>query len=155
MIRMLLVVAFFMFSKISVSSSTYVLYQGRALCKRRDSSSIQIPQSSKKDDWSGPYDCIKSFKEFDHCLVIKFMKIIGELEFLLTWMKKAHLYRQQQGQSLKFWELTTTHPSSHLKAKATALSGAESFSCELQSLWNPKESFKHSSLRARPPSWHF
>ena len=54
MIRMLLVATFFMFSKISVSP--YIIYyiyfniyfRGEHYDKRRDSSSIQIPQSSKK-----------------------------------------------------------------------------------------------------------
>ena len=131
--------------KDAVCSDIFHVFQNPGLTiNKRDSSAIQIP-----------YDCIKKFKEFDHCLVVKFMNIIGELIFLLTWMKKAHLCRQQQGQSLEVWDFTTTHPSSHLKAKSTALSGAESFSCKLQSLWNPKESFKHSSLRARHPSQYF
>ena len=80
--------------------------------------------------------------------------IIVWLSSSWTLLKKAHLSRQQ-GQSLKVWDFTTTHPPSHLKAGATALSGEESFSCKLQFLWNPEESFKYSSLRALHPSRHF
>ena len=45
-----------------------------------DSSSIQIPQSSTKDDYNGPYDCIKSIEGFDHCLVVKLINIAGDLD---------------------------------------------------------------------------
>ena len=79
------------------------------------------------------------------------MNIIGELEFLLSWMKKAHLYRQQ-GQSLKVWELTSTHPPIlPLKSKGHIIKWCREFFLQIAIFVESEGIFEALKFAITPP----